>query len=183
MQESTFFAGNNSASKTRRGVIKFDVASKVPSGATITSVTLKLNMSQTVAGSETVSLRKLLKNWGEGSSLATGGGGGGGGGGPSATNDATWVHTFFSGSTWASPGGDFSGTVSASKSVAGDGSYTWGSTSQMESDVQAWLDSPSGNFGWLLRGNESSSRTAKRFDTKEHGSSGNRPSLTVTYIP
>ena len=175
-----FFAGKTNGSKIRRGVIKFDVAGSVPSGATITNVTLKLNMSRTIAGSETVSLHKLTKNWGEGSSNATGNEGGGAG---SASNDATWIHTFFSGSTWGSPGGDFSGSASASKSVADEGSYTWGTSAKMESDVQAWLDSPSGNFGWLLKGNESTNATAKRFDSKENGTSSNRPSLTVTYIP
>ena len=50
-------------------------------------------------------------------------------------------------------------------------------------DVQGWLDNPSSNFGWLLQGNESTSPTTKRFDTKENGTVANRPMLTVNYTP
>ncbi|MBC7771163.1 MAG: hypothetical protein H7210_01580, partial [Pyrinomonadaceae bacterium] len=39
------------------------------------------------------------------------------------------------------------------------------------------------NFGWLLRGNESSDQTAKRFDTRENTTAANRPTLVVTFDP
>ena len=69
------FAGKNNSGAIRRAVLAFDV-SGVPTGATIDTVSLKLNMSQTVSGAQTVTLHKLLADWGEGSSVATGGGGG-----------------------------------------------------------------------------------------------------------
>ena len=37
----------------------------------------------------------------------------------------------------------------------------------MLADVQKWLDDPSSNFGWLLLGDETKSRTTKRFDSSE----------------
>ena len=178
-----FFVGRTNGGSLRRGVVAFDIASSVPAGSTITSVSLTLHMSWTGVGFRSVDLHRLLADWGEGSSNAGGGPFGGGGGGASATtNDATWVHRFFNTTQWSSNGGDFSNTVSASVSVGGAGTYTWGSTAQMVADVQAWLDDPSASFGWLLKGNEGT-RSAKRFDTKENGTPSNRPVLTVGFTP
>ena len=73
--------------------------------------------------------------------------------------------------------GTFPATASASQSVGSIGSYTW-SSAQMVADVQSWLDNPASNFGWLVRGDESSSTTAKRFDTRE---SASPPVLTIQY--
>ena len=53
----------------------------------------------------------------------------------------------------------------------------------MVADVQSWLDDFSTNFGWLLLGNESSTQTSKRFDSRENATGGNRPVLTVEYLP
>lgn len=175
-----FFAGKNNGGLTRRGVVAFNISGSIPAGSTINSVSLILNMSRTISGAQSVSLYRLTADWGEGRSDALGQEGGGA---PSAAGDATWVHRFFDTTNWGSQGGDFSGSASASTMVAGIGGYTWGSTSQMVSDVQAWLDNPSSNFGWLLRGNEGVSRTTKRFDTKENGAVDNRPVLTVNYTP
>ena len=75
------------------------------------------------------------------------------------------------------------GTISASKSVGGIADYTWGSTAQLVTDVQGMLDNPSGNFGWIVRGNEASIQTSKRFDSLQNGSPSLRPELTVTYLP
>jgi len=45
-----------------------------------------------------------------------------------------------------------------------------------------WLpDDPTGNFGWLLLGDESKSRTAKHFDTKDNEVEANRPALVDEY--
>ena len=72
----------------------------------------------------------------------------------SEPNDATWIHTFYPGSFWTTPGGDFDATASGSTSVDGEGSYSWGSTAQMVADVQGWLDTPANNHGWILIGPE-----------------------------
>jgi len=65
-----FFAGENAMGELRRGVLAFDVAGAIPAGSTITAVSLTMNMSMTPAGAETVELRKLLADWGEGTSHA-----------------------------------------------------------------------------------------------------------------
>jgi hypothetical protein len=52
----------------------------------------------------------------------------------------------------------------------------------MISDLQMWLNTPAANDGWLLLGNETTSFTAKRFDTRENADLNTRPLLVVTYI-
>src|SRR5437763_2963615 len=169
-----FFAGENAMGEIRRGVLAFDIAGTIPPGSTITAISLSMNMSMTPVGAVTVELHKLLADWGEGTSHAPMGEGDGA---PATPNDATWRHRFFDSVFWTTQGGDFSATVSASQSVAGIGQYTWSST-QMVADVQLWLDNPATNFGWLVLGDESTSGTAKRFDTRE---SINPPVLTIHY--
>ncbi|MFQ5638543.1 MAG: DNRLRE domain-containing protein [bacterium] len=162
--------------KIRRGLLAFDIAANIPASATIQSVTLTLNMSRTSAADQGIELLRVQADWGEGTSTAAGQGGGGA---AATTGDATWLHTFFDTDLWTTAGGDFSNTVSASQTVGGIASYTWGSTAEMVADVQDWLVSPSGNFGWVLIGNESTGGTTKRFDSRE---SSNPPVLTVEYI-
>jgi hypothetical protein len=170
-----FFAGRTDQAEKRRGVLAFNVAGSVPPGSTITSVSLTLNMSRTLVNTaRTVELRKLLADWGEGTSDASGQEGQGI---AATTNDATWRHRFFNTIFWTTLGGDFSGTVSASQSVGGIGLYVWSST-QMVADAQSWLDNPASNFGWLVLGNEAINDTAKRFDTRE---STIPPVLTIDY--
>jgi hypothetical protein len=175
-----FFVGRThlTTNSIRRGLIAFNLAGRIPSGATITNVTLSLNMSKSNAGDKIVNLHRVIADWGEGTSDA---GGQEGSGAPATTNDATWIHRFFSSSLWTTVGGTFSATPSASATVGGIARYTWGSTSGMVSDVQQWLSTPATNFGWILIGDESVGSTAKRFDTKENVTVANRPSLTVTY--
>jgi hypothetical protein len=177
-----FFAGRSSqfSGSIRRGLVAFDVAGTLPAGATVISASLTLSMSRTrLSNTEVMSLHRALSDWGQGTSAA---GGQEGGGAPSTPGDATWIHTFFDGSLWTTPGGDFSSTPSASRTVGGIGSYVWGSTSGMVADLQHWVDTPAENFGWVITGNEVAPGTAKRFDSHEHLDPGSRPRLTVSYV-
>ena len=170
-----FFAGETAMSELRRGVLAFDIAGNIPSGSTIISVTLSLNMSRTPSDDpRTVELHTLLADWGEGTSMASGEEGDGA---PATPNDATWRHRFFDTIFWTNEGGDFSATVSASQSVGPIGQYTW-SSAQMVADVQSWLDNPASNFGWLVLGDESTILTSKRFGTRE---SATPPVLTIQF--
>jgi hypothetical protein len=163
----SFFAGETGSmagNALRRGVIAFDIADNIPAGSIINSVTLTLHVSNSVSGAQTVELHRLSDDWGEGTSNA---GANGGAGAPATTNDATWLYDFFNTATWTNPGGDFVSTASASASVGGIGFDSWGSTSQMVTDVQSWLDNPGSNFGWIVLGNETTPRTAKGFDSSK----------------
>ena len=164
----------------RRAVIRFDIAAAIPVGSTINSVSLAMSMSKTISGPQTVELHRLLRDWGEGASNAPGEEGGGA---PAAAGDATWTHTFFDQEFWQNPGGDFDATVSGQTSIVGNGVYTWNSTPRMVENVQRWIDQPSDNFGWLIRGPESVPATAKRFDTRENPTPSLRPRLTVVFTP
>jgi len=175
-----FFCGSTNRGQIRRGLVAFDVAATVPAGSTITSVRLTLHMAKTIAGAQAVELRRVTADWGEGVSNA---GGSEGGGSPAAAGDATWIHTFFSTARWNTAGGDFAAVASASTSVAGVGSYTWGSSSGMVADVQGWLNDSASNFGWIILGNESASATAKSFSSRENLTAADRPALTIAFTP
>lgn len=162
----------------RRGLLEFDLSGAVPAGSTINSVTLTLRHVQNNNGTQTVRLHRVLTDWGEGASDATGGQGA-----PSLPGDSTWLHTFYPDSTWSTPGGDFVSTPSASTTVAAIGFYTWNSTPEAVADVQGWLDNPATNFGWLVRGNESAMRTSKKFASREWGIPEQRPRLVINFTP
>ena len=172
------FAGKTSSGAIRRGLISFDIAAGLPAGATVTGVTLTMNMSRTVAGDADIRLHRVLAGWQEGQADASGNEGSGA---DDDQGDATWTQRVFKSLDWDNPGGDFSSGASATVTVGGIGSYTWESTSQLVADVQNWLDDPAANFGWLILGDESKSKTTKRFGSKENDEEANRPVLVVEY--
>ncbi|MFO0831894.1 MAG: DNRLRE domain-containing protein [Phycisphaerales bacterium] len=181
------FCGKSGGGIIHRALMKFDVASVVPAGSTINSVTLRLQCTQSPNGTlRTCTLYKLLADWGEGTSYASGGGGGGD---VAAPGDATWFNRFQATATspaipWTTPGGDFSPISSASTQVGAYGTpVSWGPSSQMVADVQSWLDNPSTNFGWVLRGVETSSQTARKFGTREEITAAYHPKLSIDYTP
>jgi hypothetical protein len=172
-------AGRTADGAIRRALLAFDVAASVPAGATITSASLALNLSNTSSGSQTVHLHRALAAWGEGGSDAPGGEGQGA---ASAPGDATWIHTFFPGSFWSAPGGDFSPAASASQAIDQLGPYVF-SAPGMVADAQSWLDDPGANHGWLLKTDEGVVQATKRFDSSEHPSVQLRPALTLEFTP
>jgi hypothetical protein len=168
------FAGKTNAPSLRRGLIAFDLTS-IPGNATITGATLSMFLSMTHGGSAAVSLCKALRDWGEGASDA---GEPGGAGIQAEPGDATWHHTFYDTSFWMTIGGDFSTTPSATTTVSAvNTTYTWGGSGLL-ADVQAWVSNPANNFGWVIRGTETTGK-AERFNTRENPN--NPPLLTVTY--
>jgi hypothetical protein len=171
------YAGLTQSSGLRRGLIAFDLSS-IPANATITGATLSMFLFQSGPGFTTgsVSLNKVLRNWGEGASNA---GEPGGAGVQAEPGDATWVHTFYSSVLWTTPGGDFSATASATAPITtANMTYSW-SGSGLIADVQSWVSTPSTNFGWVILGNEMDPGTAHRFNSDENTS--NPPQLTVTF--
>lgn len=175
------FAGRNSqpTNSIRRGALAFDIAGSIPPGATIISASLTLTTKSNSSGSTNIALHRAISDWGEGTSDA---GTPGGGGAPSTTGDATWIHTVFDATFWTTPGGDFQSASSADAPVIGGGPVTWTSTANLVADVQAWLDSPSTNFGWLLIGDETAGGTATRYATRENSLANERPQLSVEFV-
>ncbi|MDX2115135.1 MAG: DNRLRE domain-containing protein [Planctomycetota bacterium] len=171
------FVGNTGAGSIRRSVIRFDL-SAIPPGSTVSSATLTLYMSRTRAPAESIALHRVLSSWGEGASNATGEEGNGD---VSQPGDATWAHRFYDTVLWANQGGDFTPAASATTVVSGaNRTYSW-SSAGVTADVQGWVTDPASNHGWLLRGNEVGSQTAKRFDSRSETVVSRRPVLRVTF--
>jgi len=170
----------------RRGLLAFDIAGNIPSGATITSVSLILRDVMGLNGDHIVGLHRVLQDWGEGTSFQNGGMG------ATATNgDATWLYRFYNSANpgsslaWTTAGGDFDPTASAgaliSDDLGGGQLFTWSSTGnpQFLTEVQNMLDDPSSNFGWLLLGDELAGQTAKRLNGGESLAFPNQPPVLV----
>jgi hypothetical protein len=171
------FAGRNSQSTNsiRRGLLAFDLTS-IPAGSTINAVTLTLHQDSPHLAPESISLHRLLEDWGEGTSTGLGNGG------PATPGDATWIHRSFNTLTWSTPGGVFLPTPSASTLVGGNGFFSWSSPT-LVADVQSFVNNPSGNFGWIVLGNEGVPSSAKRFHTREETEPAFRPNLLIDYTP
>ena len=176
---SGLFVGSNSFGSIRRALLKFNVGAVVPAGSRILTARLTMTVTQTtVALPMPLNGHRVTSSWGEGTSLATGGQGGGA---PASVGDATWLHRFWNTQNWATPGGDFVATPSWTASMPISGSFTSALSRQAATDVQSWLDNPSGNFGWLLRmPSETLASTAHRLNSRE--ATSNKPTLVVTYL-
>ena len=169
--------GTNGGGTFCRALVRFDL-SAIPPGSTVLSASLRCYMSQTSAGTQDCSLHRMSQSWGEGTSFAFGGGGT-----IPEANDVTWTHRLWPSTLWSVPGGAFVPAASAVRSIGAVGSYTWATTNALVADVQAWVNAPAGNFGWVIVGNEAVLETAKRFESRESADVARHPTLTVTYVP
>lgn len=169
----SLYFGLTNQGAVRRALMVFDVATGVPSGATVESAALQITVVKTIAGSKAVSAHRVQQDWGEGTSVGTGSGG------SSKENDATWLHTFFDSQTWQTPGGDYDAGVLTSAN-AGSGTVVLPSTAEFVATVQTWLDAPDQNFGLILIGDENSSPSAKAIGSREN-TGGDAPQLQLAY--
>lgn len=176
------FAGATAASNNgapRRALVYFDL-SGIPTGSTVTDVTLQMYCTRARAVVAAVRLHKLNASWGEGTSNA--GTEFDGVGTTATTGDATWLTRQYNTVHWLTPGGDYNPTVSATTSIGTfDLFYTW-NAAQLTADVQSWVNSPATNHGWIFIGEETVLLSAKRFASRETPTPSLRPQLTVTYI-
>jgi hypothetical protein len=163
----------------RRSLIKFDIPTTFPIGTTISSVDLTLHVDHSQPGTVLHRLHRVTRNWNEGNNPLTDPNTIGEGA-PAQTGDATWNYAAYPTIAWTMAGGDFSATVSASAIVGIGGTSVIFSGSQLTVDVVAWRASPASNFGWILIGDESQLKNARRYYSSE-GTSGFRPRLTITY--
>ena len=161
------------SNELRRALLAFDLAS-IPADAEIVSASLTLNMNRTIAGDQEMTLHRVTSEWGENESDANGQEGRGT---AAEVGDATWTSRIFPDVAWDNEGGDFIAEASSTATVGGRGKYTWPG---LEVDVQSWLATPESNFGWILNGVETS-RTAKRFDSREASNETNRPTLAIEF--
>lgn len=172
-------AGSTSSAPLRRGLLRFDVASALPAGSTVHSAQLVLAFTSGNTGARNLEVHRVLASWGEGASSTASGQGA-----PAQAGDATWLHRFYSSTSWSSAGGDFDPVVSSVLAVDQFGVHNWPSTATAVADVQSWLDLPSSNHGWLLKlDNESVAQTTKVFGTREATAPAERPQLVIDFTP
>jgi hypothetical protein len=175
------WSGRNNAASIRRGLVAFDIAGNVPYGSTLVDASLTLFASSPNVHATGFDLHKVTADWGEGASNSgVRPSGGGGSGATPEDGDATWDHRFFPSTFWDNQGGDFSASVTAATDVSVPDFYTWQSP-DLAADIQAWLDNPGSNFGWVIRGEEAVLGSAKRFFSRENPDAAKRPMLTITY--
>ena len=183
--DSLFF-GSTNGNEARRALVRFDVSSAIPAGATVASARLVLTVDRTQGETDESSVHRVLSSWTEGTANSRTAGGGSG----TAPDDgsATWVHRSFPDVTWETPGGDFAEAPSATATVEPPPrtrrtAVTWGSTPEMVADVQSWLDDPSSNHGWIVLGDEGTRQTARRVASRENETEAERPRLVIEYFP
>jgi hypothetical protein len=172
------FAGRTGQKKNsiRRALVYFDLENALPHRARVKRVFLTMHLTPSNAAPAEITLYRVKNDWGEGASFSAGGGGA-----PAEVGDATWLHAFYTDQFWALEGGYFVDTPSATTLVNDTDFYTWQSSRRLVRDVRKWLRHPDRNHGWILLGDESASRTAKRFDSRESMVEEYRPVLTVEY--
>ena len=152
-----------------RALLRFDPGSAIPPNSEVHSAQLLLTVVMTPFGAadSTFELHRVLKPWAE--------------------NEATWEIRLAPDIAWDAPGAaagaDYSETVSATQFIAGLGGYTFDSTADLVADVQAWLDDPGANFGWILVSqSEAVQKTARHFASRENATSP-PPQLIVEFTP
>ena len=174
-----FFVGTNNQGIERRGLLWFDIASSVPAGATIDAVALTLHLSNSDDSPQSLTLHRMVSDWGEGTSDAPGSEGQGA---AATAGDATWLHNFYDSSFWPGMmGGDFTIEESSILEVQGVGFHTWVGNAQMRNEVAFFIDNPTENFGWMVLNRTGGPGSANRFDTRENLNVEFRPTLTIEY--
>jgi len=171
------FTGVTQNGDKRRALLMFDLTKDIPDVASVDSAFLFLIPSKVKTAGTTVSIHKLTSDWGEGTSNAEGAEGKGA---PATDEDVTWTKMVFSGEPWVKPGGDYELEASASNSVSLGTDGVFGS-STVTADVNAWLNDPASNYGWIVIGTENSSSTAIRFGSRENINPELRPYLKLYY--
>jgi hypothetical protein len=154
--------GPLSGSTHNRGLFRFDL-STIPSQAVISDVRVTFGVVRVPPSQVDADfgLYPILQSWAEGS--------------------ATWNNP---GSTWHGAGGvaglDYATASSATRAIDPVlGNYTFASTAGLTSDVQAWVNNPAANFGWmLLTDQEGVDFTARQFGAREGGAAA---MLEVTF--
>ncbi len=141
-----------------RTVMRFDLSYIIPSNVSVVSAYLDLDYSNR-SGTTTINAYALTKSFVEG--------------------EVTW-NSYSAGNAWDAPGGDFMASA-ISSSVIVSSSFPIRITLSA-SAVQAWINNPAENHGFLLKAqNETTGTNWARYDSEEDNAPYG-PKLTVNYI-
>ena len=169
-----------------RALMRFDL-SGLPTNTVVQSATLTVHVTQQpIDGYDFTAfgLHRMFRPWGEGDKIPVTQPGQGV---PATAGEATWLHAFYPTNQWTEPGGqpgtDYSSIESSFEiiyDVAGS-PYIFPSTPELVDDVQAWINKPATNHGWMFRCADELPRfTARRFGTREDAD--NAPLLELKYL-
>jgi hypothetical protein len=191
----SIYSGVDGRGGVMRGLVRFALPAALQGSATVSSVQLRMTvvaLGNGNAGRGVARLQAVSESWVEGNGIGsaqmmfTVGEPCG-----ASVSGATWNQprcAAGTATTWSSPGGAVVPTVSGQVDMTGvpvGGQVIWDSAatgnSAMSTDVQSWIDSPSGNNGWRISSaDEMTLSAAQRFDAAEGGAS-TAPSLTIVY--
>ena len=146
-------------SPLKSSLLYWDLAS-IPAGSVVQSVDVTVNISN--ASGHVYEFYELLRPWVE--------------------SDATW-NEYASGQSWQVAGADDSldrgstvlGSISGAKGLA-----TISLNAAGVAMVQAWVDNPSSNHGFIIL-NYINAKNGLDFSSRENGTASKHPKLTVTY--
>lgn len=162
--------GPNEGGKKSRALLRFEVRNAIPANAQVSAARLTLTVVSTPPSTDqhAFHLRRVLVPWSE--------------------SAATWTNRLIPPSPWSDPGGlsgvDYSSTVSQSIVVTGMAAFVFQSNPVLVGEVQAWLDTPESNAGWMLIcEGESVYRSVRKFGAREWNVAAARPALEVEYTP
>lgn len=163
-----------------RMLVRFDLAGKLPSSARVNSTRLEITVlrERSSGAALTIDAHRLLVPWSEGT------GTGSSTGAAASAGESSWLNRIQGTAAWTQPGAaagsDYSPSASSSAVIDNAGSYPFPSTTSLVADVQAWLDNPSLNHGWILLPRAPMQKgSAKRIVTREDASDW--PALTIDY--
>lgn len=168
--------GTDGAGRLRRGLLQFDVAGEIPAGSVIHSATLYITVSAANMNDGAFDLHRMFVGWGDGT-------GSGNMGSSAEPGEATWNSRFHGATPWGEPGGlagtDYAVGLSSSQFVSAAGEYDFAG---LAADVQAMLDDPTSNFGWMLvSALEGTAHTARQFESSETVNDAPQPRLEIEY--
>lgn len=159
----------------RRFLIQFDVLGSRPEGcgASVALATLSLSNGR-VKDANKVGLRihRVEREWKEGSGMNQDAEPG-----SAEEGEPTWGWRSWQSARWATPGGDFVASPSASSTEACPGRFSCQrsfASLGLAADVERWRQQPSSNYGWIVIGVEDELQTAQQFTSSA-------ATLTVTF--
>lgn len=168
---------NQGGGSRRRSLLRFDV-STIPAGAVVTGVEVRLHAQTVTTTDVALGLHRMLTAWTSGGSNP---GGNEATGVAAVVGDATWLHATVPGVLWAVPGGDHVVGASAVTMVTGAGGWVTWSGAGLVADVEMWRSDAGVDAGWMLRSDELTAQTAKRFESADNADAGLRPVLVVEF--
>ncbi len=160
----------------RRGVFRFDL-SAVPTSGRVLEVSLELYVTRRpfIGPRATFTAHRLTRAFVEGTTDAQANEGTGD---PAMPGDATWTHASWPTEPWSTEGGDFDPTPSGSEhplllepsvAIVGEG---------LTADVERWLAGEPAH-GWILLGDETLTRTVRRFGSRTNPQVDQQPRLRI----